>query len=222
MWRITKRRRDVFCKDADNDTEMKSSSIGIIGVVAAFIVVSYAVRMNQDFFIGMMGDHTMGKIVYVCITVLATVVAPISSIPLMAAAVGLWGFFAGAVLSILGWFIGSSIAFELSRAFGQKFVLRFLNAHSQDTLQHMVTQDYTMMSLILLRMSVPVDVLSYALGLFSEVGRKKYYIATALGIIPFGFVLAFFGTIEYRFQIAILVVVGIVIWYRWRTRKASL
>ena len=47
--------------------------------------------------------------------------------------------------------------------------------------------------LVLLRMVMPVDLLSYAVGILSRISLKKYMLATVLGIAPFAFVFAYIG-----------------------------
>ncbi|MDD5083547.1 MAG: VTT domain-containing protein [Candidatus Moranbacteria bacterium] len=195
------------------------SWIRLIAALAVFIVLSYAAQTHVDTLARMVGEGWFGKLSYVAMTIIATVIAPVSSVPLIAAASGLWGWVMGALLSILGWFIGAAIAFELSRSYGRKRILESLNDQSKAALQRIIPQRYGFVGLILLRMSVPVDVLSYALGLFSSVDRKTYYISTAIGIIPFAFVFAYFGMIDYRWQIAVFILAVVAIWCHNRTRN---
>lgn len=202
----------------NNDVTRQSYFESIV-IVAMFIIISYGVQTHVDFFVEVIGDQFTGKLLYVLITIIATVVAPVSSMPLIAVASSLWGFVTGALLSIVGWFVGATIAFELSRSFGKRILFRLISMRSQERLQRIIPQDYTIMSLVLLRMSVPVDVLSYALGLFSAVSRKKYYLSTALGIIPFAFAFAYFGRVDYRLQIAIFSVAGLMVWRYQRIQK---
>lgn len=175
--------------------------ISLVLIAGAFVMLSYVTQTHLDVFLGMTGNDLSGKFIYVGITTIAIVIAPISSVPLIAAAVSMWGLLMGIFLSVIGWFIGAIIVFELSRSFGQKLILSVISIRSQEMLQRVISKDYTLVSLILLRMSVPVDVLSYALGLFSKVNRKDYYLSTALGIIPFAVVFAYLGAIDYRFQL---------------------
>ena len=49
------------------------------------------------------------------------------------------------------------------------------------------------MSVVLLRMVLPVDVLSYALGFFSDISLWRYTTATIIGIAPFAFIFAYAG-----------------------------
>lgn len=186
--------------------------------LALFIAVSYVTQAYVDTLVQMVGEGWFGKILYVCITIIATVIAPVSSVPLIAVASGLWGWMSAAALSSIGWFIGAMIVFELSRSYGRDWVSGILSKRSKSALQRILPQRYNLTSLILLRMSVPVDALSYALGLFSDVDRKRYYIATAIGIVPFACVFAYFGMIDYRWQVVVLVLAIAVLWYYQRKK----
>jgi len=54
---------------------------------------------------------------------------------------------------------------------------------------------------VFLRVGVPVDVLSYGLGLFSKMPLKDYFFATLLGVSPFAFVFSFLGIFPIYYQI---------------------
>jgi uncharacterized membrane protein YdjX (TVP38/TMEM64 family) len=48
-------------------------------------------------------------------------------------------------------------------------------------------------SVVVLRLVVPMDVISYVLGLFAEMTWPSYGLATALGLIPSAFILTYIG-----------------------------
>jgi uncharacterized membrane protein YdjX (TVP38/TMEM64 family) len=56
-------------------------------------------------------------------------------------------------------------------------------------------------AIVVLRMSVPVDILSYGLGLFSKINRKKYILATIIGVIPFAFLISYLGSLPVVYQL---------------------
>jgi len=53
-------------------------------------------------------------------------------------------------------------------------------------------------------MTVPVDVLSYVLGLFSRMKSAPYFFATLIGVAPFAFVFAYAGTLPFLYQMEAL------------------
>lgn len=173
-------------------------------LIFLFVLISFLVQENLYLFEQMKINRGEGMFLYVCITIIATVIAPISSLPLIVIASNLWGWVVAGILSIVGWFIGAAIAFELARVYGKKLIQRIINLKLIEATSTKLPQKYTLLILILLRMFIPVDILSYVLGLFSTIDQKTYYIGTAIGIVPFAFVFSYFGTVSYHYQIIIM------------------
>lgn len=170
-------------------------------VVFLFVLLSYFIQTKMDFFEGLIVEGWLGMVVYVLLKIVATVVAPITVLPLIVLAVGLWGVLVAALLSILGWTLGGVIAFWLARKFGVPIVEKLVPLGEIYRLEDKVKIGNTFWSVLFLRMIVPVDVLSYALGLFSRIGFWSYALATFIGVIPFAFVFAYLGEVPYVYQI---------------------
>ena len=60
-------------------------------------------------------------------------------------------------------------------------------------------------------MFVPFDGVSYAFGLFTKMKFGPYFWATVIGLIPMTIATAYFGKIDWRFQIIGFLVVIIVV-----------
>jgi len=170
-------------------------------IVFFFVLFSYFIQTKMEFFEGMIVGSWIGMVVYVLLKIVATVFAPITVLPLIVLATGLWGVWVAALLTILGWTLGSVIAFGVARKFGVPIVKRFVSLDEIYAFQDRVKVGNSFWSIIFLRMIVPVDVLSYALGLFSKVGFWTYALATVIGVIPFAFVFAYLGEVHYIYQI---------------------
>src|SRR5436309_2932141 len=56
-------------------------------------------------------------------------------------------------------------------------------------------------SIVLVRLVLPMDVISYVLGLFTDIGWLKYAAATAIGLTPSAFVLAYVGKLPNAYEI---------------------
>ena len=50
-------------------------------------------------------------------------------------------------------------------------------------------------SIIFLRIAVPADIISYAIGLFTDIRFIVYSLATFIGYAPLAFLLAYAGTL---------------------------
>jgi uncharacterized membrane protein YdjX (TVP38/TMEM64 family) len=184
--------------------------LSILGFIIFFIFFSYLVQTNINFLKTLINENILGLVIYFLIIILAIVIAPISSIPLIPLVSNIWGWLITALVSIIGWTIGSMIAFLLARKYGVKIVNKIISLKSIQRIEKKMPEDHLFLSVILLRMIIPVDILSYALGLFSKIKFWSYSIATFIGVIPVTFLLSYSGTISFIYQIIGLVIILII------------
>ncbi|PIR37929.1 MAG: hypothetical protein COV34_02470 [Candidatus Zambryskibacteria bacterium CG10_big_fil_rev_8_21_14_0_10_42_12] len=162
----------------------------------------------------------LGYLAYIGLMFVATVAAPLSTLPLIPIAVSVWGSFIVAILSIIGWSFGAICAFYLSRRYGMPVVRKFVSQEKIERINNNIPQDRNLLaSIILLRMVVPVDILSYALGIFPRVTWKPYVIGTIIGILPFSFIFAYLGGLSVKFQIIGLLIITPPLFYFWTKHK---
>ena len=140
-------------------------------------------------------DSGLGMLTYTIVSGVAVVAAPVTTLPLIPLAVGMWGWPITGVLSIIGWTVGAQIAFFLARRYGKKFVQRLISLERFSEFEKRFSTNNLFWTVVLLRMTVPVDVLSYALGLFSSMTSRSYFFATVIGITPFAFIFSYLGSI---------------------------
>lgn len=157
----------------------------------------------------MLIDGGFGYLTFVLITAISIVIAPIGSIFLIPIAVHVWGPFLTALLSIIGWTIGSVAAFVISRKYGKSIVGKFVSLEKLEKMEHAMPKSHLFLSVILLRMVLPVDVLSYAIGLFSTMRLKQFLLATIVGVAPFGFFISYAVTKTIVYQLAAFGVFGL-------------
>ena len=174
-----------------------------VAIIAALFVVSsfYSQKYGEEAKIFVEGGGVFGMVAYAVIAVIATVAAPISAAPLIPIAANVWGVAATAALSILGWTIGSLIAFAIGRRYGLPLAQKFISAHNLENLNKHIPQERIFWSVVLLRIMIPVDLLSYALGIFGVLGWRRYTLATIIGITPFAFIFAYLGTLPVSYQL---------------------
>lgn len=184
--------------------------VGIVIVVLFFVVAQYYARLYTADIRDMIGmeDRIIGMIAYGLIAILAIVVAPISSLPLVPIAAAVWGSFATAVVTTVAWTVGSIIAFVLARVYGKRIIGKVVDMENMRKLESVIGERNVFTSTLLLRMIIPVDILSYALGLFSTIRIVPYSIATMIGIIPF--VVFFSYAIRTPIYWQIIIAVGII------------
>lgn len=183
----------------------------LTGGIGAFVLVSYIVQTN----LLLVGDiieeyETLGVMVYILVGILTTVFAPLTIFPLVPLASSVFGWGWTGVYNIISWFIGSLIAFWMARRYGKNVVKKFISLDEVDEIENNLPRRVTVMYLIILRMVLPADILSYALGLFTKVDFKTYAWTTLVGLMPFAFVIAFIGYLPWQYQLVGLILLAVV------------
>lgn len=204
------------------DKKILRRIFALIIVAGVFVLASIiADRYENEISLLVKDGGVLGMITYVAITIIAVVVAPISILPLMPLASMLWGWPLAGVLSIIGWTIGAQIAFAIARQFERSFIEKIIPREKLKAIEGRIRKQQLFWSVVFLRMVIPVDVLSYALGLFSQINSTAYFFATLIGVTPFAFVFAYVGTIPTFYQIAVLIVGVIVLSLLYVFRKRT-
>src|SRR3989338_1285026 len=172
----------------------------ILFILFLFILFSFIVHSNIDF-ISSLFDTPFGMLVYIFIVILAVVIAPVSALPLLPVASQLWGWFLAGIFGIIGWTIGGLIAFEISRKYGVPLVKTLIPLEDLYKIEKKIPSKNIFWSIVFLRLLFPVDILSYALGLFSKISRKDFILTTLIGVTPFAFAWAYLGSLPIYYQI---------------------
>ena len=140
-----------------------------------------------------MEESVFGYAAYVAILVASVVVAPITVLPIIPFAAVVFGPLTTALLSIVAWSIGAVIAFLIARYVGKPIVSFFIPIERLEALEGKLSGTDEFVGLLLLRMIVPVELLSYAVGLFTKVPLPLYTLVTILGVAPFSFIFSYGG-----------------------------
>lgn len=139
------------------------------------------------------GHHALlGAVIYVVLVMASVVLLPFSSLPLLPFAVHNFGVVLTALLSTAGWWVGCLIAFQIARL-GRRYLERITSLAAIDRLEDRVPADVGFGGIVVLRMILPVDVVSFALGLLKHLRFRTYAVASLLGILPFAFVWSYAG-----------------------------
>jgi uncharacterized membrane protein YdjX (TVP38/TMEM64 family) len=116
---------------------------------------------------------------------LAIIVAPLGFGFLIPVAAQAFGPLLAALYSIIGWTIGSVVVWYLMRRYAKVYVQDTKVVTYITQLEKTATPARWYITILLLRMVLPVDVLSYALGLGSSISFWPYLVTTVIGITPF-------------------------------------
>ena len=174
-------------------------------VIALFAVAMLLARQFAAPIQGVLSTHArLGIVVFVATSALAVLMPLLTNLPLVPFAVLAWGPWWTALLLLLGWVVGATLSFTLGRH-ARAWILRHVPSvtrHAQ--IDRLIHPRHRLWSLILLRMTFPVDVLSYALGLFSRnTTLTESVVSTALGAAPFALLFALFPTLSTTSQLVV-------------------
>jgi len=196
-----------------------------LAIVAAALVTSIVlVRMHEDaikIFIDQ--NPFLGAILYIFLNILDAVLAPGATLPLIPVAAHAWGPVLAAIVTTIGWTVGSLIAFLIARRWGYPIVKKLTSMERLRQMKKYIPEDL-FWSIVVLRLFMPMDIMSYVLGLFSDISWSRYVLATALGVAPMAFVLAYVGKLPnaydvITFGVGVAVVAAYVIVARRRHRR---
>lgn len=172
-------------------------------VIGLFILVSLIVNHNLGFFKDLIQDnYILGIVVFILFEVVSIVIAPITSIPLIPIASMTYGVFLTSIFNIVGGIIGSMIDFWIGRSFGKRFAARFVSIEQAESAIQAISKKNKFLTMIILRMIAPPDVLSYGLGIFTKIGYGFFIITMIIGIVPGSVYIAFLGSLPILYQLA--------------------
>ena len=177
-----------------------------IGIVATVLVAAvWLVHQHADDIKRFIDAHPVsGIVLYLVLNIIDAVAAPGATLPLIPVAAHSWGHFGAALLTTAGWTAGSLIAFLIARRWGAPVVRKLTSMQRVKRLKTYVPKDL-FWSIVVLRMFMPMDVISYVLGLFTNMTWSSYAIATALGLTPSAFLLAYLGKTPHAYTLITIV-----------------
>lgn len=184
---------------------------GFLVFLFLFVSLSYYFQTNMDLAKKYISFGFYGVTLYIFIATFATVFAPLSALPLLPVAVQIYGWQLAAIYSLIGWVIGAVIAFYIARNLGVRVLERFVSLDKIHEYEKLIPKKDQFLSIVFLRMILPSDIVSYAIGLLSKVNFRIYFIATVIGMIPFAFILSYVGSKTILTQVLSLVSIGILL-----------
>lgn len=186
-------------------TKHRKEVVAVAILLALFLAAGYFSRMYLGTLTELISGNTAAAmLIYVVGATIATVIAPLSFFPVLPVAVAVWGSFVAAVLSLIAWSLGAAIAYLLARRFGRPLVRHFVGEEKMNNFSRFMPQKHLFTAVVFLRMVLPVDLLSYALGLMGVMRFWPYMLATVIGIMPFAFLFAYIADVSAKYQIIAL------------------
>ena len=194
---------------------MKKNNISLwifIAIIAAlFIFSSYLTNQSEDFINEYINNGFLGMLIYLCMIIVEIIFAPINPLPLVPIATGIWGWKISGILTLIGWTFGSLIAFTIAKK-SINFIDNRKIFEKVRKIENIIPERNVFIGIIILRIAIPFDLISYGIGLVSKVDWKVYTLATFIGYAPLAFILSYLGTFSLVYQLIILVI-GIILIY---------
>lgn len=172
---------------------MKTSAVIALGAVALVAMAVWQWEWDVSWLEAWIREHQwLGAGMYVLAVAASVVLLPFSSLPLLPLATRSYGVVPTALLSAAGWWAGCLIAFQIAR-FGRRYLERLTSLEAVDRFEERVPADIGFGGIVVLRMILPVDLVSFALGLLKRLRFATYAAASLIGILPFAFVWSYAG-----------------------------
>lgn len=201
-------------------TQKTADLLKLVLLVLFFILAIFLSQYYQEEIVKYLDFGYLGMLIYILLGIISTVIAPVSTLALIPIATALWGGLVTALLNIIAWTLGAIIAFLISRRYGKPLVEKYSNVEKINKYEKVLGTKYIFWNLVALRMMLPVDILSYAIGLFTSVKLTTYASATFIGVIPFAFILAYTPTLSPAFQIGVGVFTLFIIYLGYKKIKS--
>lgn len=167
--------------------------VAIFLLLIFFGALAYYSSIFVDFSLRVIDEGVVGVIIYVLILVFATIFAPISVTPLIPFAAVIFGFFPVVILTVIGETIGALIAFCIARKYGYPIVKKRVSVKNIHKYERLVPEKNLFLGIILLRIAIPFDFMSYILGLSGKVNLRIFISASVISFVPYAFVVAYLG-----------------------------
>jgi len=151
-----------------------------------------------------------GVCLFLALNILDAVLAPGATLPLIPVAAHAWGHVWAAIVTTAGWTAGSLVAFSIARRWGSPLVKKLTSMDRLRQMKRYIPED-VFWTIAILRLVMPMDLMSYLLGLFTDISWGKYTAATAIGVTPAAFLLAYLGKLPHAYEIIALGIGGIVV-----------
>ena len=164
-----------------------------------------------------------GPLIIIGSMTIAVVLSPLPSAPIAMAAGAIYGSIEGTFYVFSGAMLGAFIAFSIGKTLGFKIAQTWLETHYPN---YSSSNQQQLMWLVMVSRLIPFisfDLVSYAAGI-TALSYHRFLLATAIGILPSSFLLAYFGEAagEQSFVINLIIVFALLITAGlWRLRSCK-
>jgi uncharacterized membrane protein YdjX (TVP38/TMEM64 family) len=130
-----------------------------VSLQAAF---NEALQLSKD---AIARQPVASRLAFVALAALSALLVLFSSVALVPVAVYAWGQGETLLLLLGGWFIGGNLAYFIGRRFGRRVTEYFVAARTLDRYGHLLSVQMSMAEVAILKMALPSEMSSFALGI---------------------------------------------------------
>lgn len=186
-------------------TVKRNIILGVVVIAGLYLGLSYISRAHSSEVLSVIQSVPtwLGMFIFACAAILAEIVAPITVLPALPVLASVWGSFTVAGIAVMSWTLGSVIAFWIARQYGTRVVLKFTEEENLEYVRSYfpAQEEGQFWLIVVLRVLIPIDVTSYAMGLFMRVSLKTFALATFIGWLPSAFIFSYLGQIPLFYQL---------------------
>jgi uncharacterized membrane protein YdjX (TVP38/TMEM64 family) len=200
--------------------------IGMILVAALFLGASYGSERFAVILENLVSTGSIFSMMFYVLILIGIVLTPLATtLPLIPIATTVWGGMIAGSLTLLAWAISSNLCVRIGRKFGRRLVLKILPFSVIKQFADMVPERNLVGGVTLLSMlGAPIDIVGYAIGLFTNLSPLAHTIALTLGAAPFIFFLTYTVTLPIVYQtyiVGFMIIVWFVVYSHLKQKSAT-
>jgi len=185
-------------------------SATLLGVVAFVTLSQWSLQYSS--FLTELATQAgwVGVASYILVMAASIIFAPLGTGFLLPVAANTYGPLLTVVYSILGWTICSMISFWIARRLGSRIVKYQTFIDRMHYYEKAMPRYRFYVIVILFRMALPVDVISYVLGFASTISYFMFFVTTVIGITPLTLLFAYSATSTVIMQTTVSIIASVV------------
>lgn len=154
------------------------------------------------------GNHPfLGGLIFFGISIVAVLVSPFSSVPLVPSAIMAWGSLVTFFLMLPAWIIGGLLAYYAGSLSREKIIRHYISFVKIDYYKNRISPHSQFWLVLLFRLAIPSEVAGYTLGIV-RYDFWKYFLITIITELPLALVVVYSGTILIKGKILLFAVVA--------------
>jgi uncharacterized membrane protein YdjX (TVP38/TMEM64 family) len=189
-------------------------------IIALIIYASASLQNTVINSVNSLGDYfrenrILGGLIFFGISVIAVLISPFSSLPLIPSAVLAWGSFLTFFLLFIGWIIGGIATYLAGSYSRDKIIKHFFSLEKIEYYKKRISARSQFWLVFLFRLAIPSEIAGYTLGII-RYQFGKYLLATFLAELPFALFVVYSSSILLSGRLmffAGIVLVGLIIFY---------